>query len=262
VLHAHPHRFRDTFAVDLLCAGAGVGVYDVARMLGDTVETIEKHYAPFVPALREQVRHSFTGGTSDGCFPAQGLVTDKSGNLYGTTSLCGANGNGMVFKLDSAGKSAILHSFAGGPLDGNLPQGGHVVRDNSGNLYGVTYGGGSNACPNGCGVLYKLGTNGKLTVLHRFAGGISDGCEPYAGIVRGSHGNLYGTTMGCGAHNWGTVFKLDSGGKETILHSFAGDAEDGAIPYGEVLRTSSGELFGTASSGGSVGWGTVWSYVP
>ena len=54
VAHSHPHRFRDTFAVDLLCAGAGV--YDVARMLGDTVETVEKHYAPLVPALRERVR--------------------------------------------------------------------------------------------------------------------------------------------------------------------------------------------------------------
>ena len=60
VAHAHPHRFRDTFAVDLLCAGAGV--YDVARMLGDTVETVEKHYAPFVPALRERVRRIMESG--------------------------------------------------------------------------------------------------------------------------------------------------------------------------------------------------------
>ncbi len=61
VSHAHPHRFRDTFAVDLLCAGAGV--YDVARMLGDTVETVERHYAPFVPALRERVRRIMENGS-------------------------------------------------------------------------------------------------------------------------------------------------------------------------------------------------------
>lgn len=61
VAHAHPHRFRDTFAVDLLCAGAGV--YDVARMLGDTVETVEKHYSPFVPALRERVRRIMEAGS-------------------------------------------------------------------------------------------------------------------------------------------------------------------------------------------------------
>lgn len=60
VPHAQPHRFRDSFAVDLLCADAGV--YDVARMLGDTVETVKKHYAPFVPALRERVRRIMESG--------------------------------------------------------------------------------------------------------------------------------------------------------------------------------------------------------
>jgi integrase len=54
VLEAHPHRFRDTFAVDLLARGASP--YDVAKLLGDTVETIEKHYAPFVRELRERAR--------------------------------------------------------------------------------------------------------------------------------------------------------------------------------------------------------------
>jgi uncharacterized repeat protein (TIGR03803 family) len=60
----------------------------------------------------------------------------------------------------------------------------------------------------------------------------------------------------------GTVFKLHSDGKETLLHSFSGDGDDGEVPYGEVLRTSSGKLFGTTFYGGSVGEGTVWSYVP
>jgi len=260
----------------------------------------------------ETTLHSFAGGTSDGCKPLQGLVRDKSGNFYGTTYGCGAYGYGTVFKLDRAGKSTILHSFAGGPSDGGIPSGGHVVRDKSGNLYGVTYGGGSKVCPDGCGVLYKLSTSGTWTVLHRFSGGISDGCgpygtvamdeagnlygttwscgtpgngivwrvskggketilhsfaggvldgcNPYAGVVRDSYGNLYGTTMYCGGHNYGTVFELSKKGTFTVLHSFAGDAE-GGVPYGEVLRTSSGELFGTAS-GLSSGSGTVWSYVP
>jgi len=60
VPNAHPHRFRDTFAVDLLCAGCGI--YDVARMIGDTVETVERHYTPFVPALRERVRQIMESG--------------------------------------------------------------------------------------------------------------------------------------------------------------------------------------------------------
>jgi integrase len=51
---AHPHRFRDTFAVDMLARGASP--YDVEKLLGDTIETVEKHYAEFVRELRERVR--------------------------------------------------------------------------------------------------------------------------------------------------------------------------------------------------------------
>lgn len=54
VPNAHPHRFRDTFAVDMLIKGASP--YDVAKMLGDTINTVEKHYTPFVKELRERVR--------------------------------------------------------------------------------------------------------------------------------------------------------------------------------------------------------------
>jgi site-specific recombinase XerD len=60
VLDAHPHRFRDSFAVDLLSRGASP--YDVAKLLGDTVDTIEKHYAPFVRELRERARRIMETG--------------------------------------------------------------------------------------------------------------------------------------------------------------------------------------------------------
>jgi integrase len=60
VLEAHPHRYRDTYAVDLLARGASP--YDVAKLLGDTVETIEKHYAPFVRELRERARRIMESG--------------------------------------------------------------------------------------------------------------------------------------------------------------------------------------------------------
>ena len=60
VLESHPHRFRDSFAVDLLARGASP--YDVAKLLGDTVETVEKHYAPFVRELRERTRRILETG--------------------------------------------------------------------------------------------------------------------------------------------------------------------------------------------------------
>ena len=54
VANAHPHRFRDTLAVDML--RRGTSPYDVAKMLGDSIDTVERHYTPFVPELRERVR--------------------------------------------------------------------------------------------------------------------------------------------------------------------------------------------------------------
>ena len=60
VSNAHPHRFRDTLAVDMLSRGASP--YDVAKMLGDTIDTIEKHYTPFVKELRERVRNILENG--------------------------------------------------------------------------------------------------------------------------------------------------------------------------------------------------------
>ncbi len=59
VADAHPHRFRDTFAVDMLLRGASP--FDVAKLLGDTVETVERHYAPYVRELRERARRLMQG---------------------------------------------------------------------------------------------------------------------------------------------------------------------------------------------------------
>jgi len=61
VLNAHPHRFRDTLAVDMLLRGGSP--YDVAKILGDTIETVERHYTPFVKELRDRVRVLLDNGS-------------------------------------------------------------------------------------------------------------------------------------------------------------------------------------------------------
>jgi uncharacterized repeat protein (TIGR03803 family) len=92
-------------------------------------------------------------------------------------------------------------------------------------------------------------------VLHSFTG-VADGATPYAGLVRDASGNLYGTTTAGGASNRGTVFKLYTTGKETLLHSFTGGA-DGATPYAPLVLDPSGNLYGTATAGGASNSGTV-----
>jgi uncharacterized repeat protein (TIGR03803 family) len=198
----------------------------------------------------ETVLHSFAGGATDGANPQAGLIRDFAGNLYGTTLFGGASNNGVVFKLDSAGRITLLHSFVGPPADGLAPA-GVLVRDFAGNLYGTTAHGGAS----GMGMVFKLELTGKETVLHSFAGGSADGSEPAVGLVRDFAGNLYGTAQFGGVFGMGVVFKLDSIGKETVLHSFAGGPTDGSSPIGSLVRDLAGNLYGTTQFGGGGGFG-------
>ena len=201
----------------------------------------------------ETVLHSFTGG-ADGKIPYAPLIRDSSGNLYGTTTTGGADGYGTVFKLDTAGTLTVVYPFKGG-ADGGFPIGG-LVRDNAGNLYGTTNDGGiPNACflgYVGCGVVFKLDTSGKETVLYTFTGG-ADGGESEAGLTFDTTGNLYGTTTAGGTSDSGVVFKLNQAGVETVLYSFG---NGGMEPFGGVILDAAGNLYGTTNNGGS-GYGTV-----
>ncbi len=164
------------------------------------------------------VLHSF-GGSTDGIMPMSGLIQDSAGNLYGTTEyggvrggLCGNGGCGTVFKVDTAGSETVLYRFTGS--DGSIPL-SSLVQDSAGNLYGTAYAGGvttgtcatlgGNGMP-GCGLVFKLGATGDLTLLHTFTG--PDGASPMAGLTLDSAGNLYGTTQHGGASGGGVIFKL------------------------------------------------------
>lgn len=179
------------------------------------------------------------------------LLPTPSGVLYGTASFGGcATCGGGVFRLTSDGAENALHLFGGGQ-DGYMPEGG-VVRDPNNNLFGTTLeGGGSTACENGCGVVYEVNQWGGETVLHRFAGGISDGANPRGALVLDESDNVYGTTTGGGAFGKGTVFMVSKDGTETVLYSFTG-TPDGEIPYAGLVRDSDGNLYGTTISGGDL----------
>jgi uncharacterized repeat protein (TIGR03803 family) len=95
------------------------------------------------------------------------------------------------------------------------------------------------------------------TVLHQFAGGANDGAGSGANVTIDGDGNVYGTTDFGGSHDDGTVFKLTSGGTQTILHSFAGS--DGEGPDGGVIVTNKGAIYGTAGGGGAHGNGVLFA---
>jgi uncharacterized repeat protein (TIGR03803 family) len=149
----------------------------------------------------ETVLYSFTGGV-DGGFPLAGVIRDPAGNLYGTTNGGGASSAGVVFKVDTSGNETALYSFTGG-ADGGFPLWVVLARDSAGNLFGTTAGGGTA----GVGVVFKVNPAGQETVLHSFTGG-ADGGTPYAGVILGPEGKLYGTTAFGGQTNAGAVFEI------------------------------------------------------
>lgn len=166
------------------------------------------------PSGSETVLYSFRGG-DDGNSPRATLISDQSGNFYGTTAGGGGNCNcGTVFKLAPDGTEAVLYAFQGG-TDGLFPFGG-LVMDKAGNLYGTTYSGGHDqTCDNtekGCGTVFKISTNGGETVLYRFKwrsnGAAPSGAFPNASLLLGKHGALYGTASAGGRDNDGVVFSV------------------------------------------------------
>lgn len=207
----------------------------------------------------EIVLHSFSGG-ADGFSPLGGLIMDKAGNLYGTTPAGGLYVFGTVFELSPSSNGwteSILYNFTGGP-DGGSPGNGSMVFDGIGNLYGTTQGGGAY----GYGVVFELSlSSGGWTesVLHSFSETTSDGGYPTS-VVLDSKGDLYGTTTEGGTYTRGTVFRLSPSGeswKETILHNFAEDNEDGGHSVSGITITG-GNLFGATEYGGPYALGTIY----
>jgi len=209
--------------------------------------------------------HSFD--VTDGEEPFEGLVRDGAGNLYGTTAFGGrmtcVSGCGVVFKLDDSGHETVMYKFRK-PPDGYSPN-SSLVRDHLGNLYGITQGGGKYSL----GTIFRVNKNGKEKVLHDFTGG-ADGCVPAAGLIMDAAGNLYGVGavgggLGLCDQGYGVVFKVDTAGTLTVLHTFT--FGDGAYPGSVLLLDEAGNLYGTTEGGGSGecgfdGCGTVFKLSP
>ncbi len=164
----------------------------------------------------------------------------------------------------SAQTVTTLYSFDNSSLGvgGGDPVAG-LTQGSDGNFYGTTYAGGSN----GCGTVFRICSDGSYTTLHSFAGPPKDGDEPEAALAQGSDGNFYGTTYaggrgtGCGL-GCGTVFRMSPSGSLTNLHSFANSPDDGGQPLAALVQGNDGNFYGTATSGGTSNFGTVFRISP
>ena len=225
-------------------------------------------------AISERVLWDFGAASDDdGVGPQAGLIADKSGNLYGTTRIGGANGDGTVFELSPpAGRStqwseSVLYSFGAASDDGAQPGGG-LIADKRGNFYSTTSNGGANAD----GTVFELSpptgesTQWSESILYSFGATDDDGTNPLAGLLADQAGNLYSTTFMGGANSDGTVFELrpptgkSTQWSESVLLSFSGD--DGAYPVASLIADTLGNLYSTTLLGGANFAGAVFELSP
>jgi uncharacterized repeat protein (TIGR03803 family) len=207
--------------------------------------------------------HDFAG--TDGAAPIGALIQAADTNLYGATLGGGSNNEGTVFQITTNGVLTSLYSFTNG-TDGARPF-ASLVQATNGKLYGTTMGS-EYQMPRSVGSIFQITTEGALTTLYTFPGG-SDGATPYAAMVLGTNGNLYGTTLDGGTNGDGTAFEMTLDGNFMLLHSFTGLA-DGAMPYGALVQGSDGNFYGTDGDNygqlplrtGVAAYGTVFKMTP
>ncbi len=193
-----------------------------------------------------------------------GLVLGTDGNFYGSCFNGGNNTNatGTFFRVTPAGALTVLHYFDGlssGTSDGCYPD-GVPVQATDGNFYGTARGCGLD---NG-GMAYKITTAGAFTAIHSFAGGTTDAQNPQGALIQSSDGILWGTSYTGGPTGSGTVFKMTTAGKVTVVYQFAacGLGTTGCNPAAGLVQGTDGNYYGTALSGGTNNQGVVFKVTP
>lgn len=189
---------------------------------------------------------------ADGSGPVGSLIIDKAGNFYGATNRGGQFNQGTVFELTAEYAESVLYSFTGGS-DGGNPV-GKLTQDAAGNMYGVTYAGGTTAS-SAYGTVFKITPRGVQSVLYSFCQltNCADGARPDGALVLDNIGNLYGTTILGGIHNAGVAFKVTPSGAESVLQDLTVAADGG----NGVVLDKVGNAYVEIYAGGKSGEGSV-----
>jgi uncharacterized repeat protein (TIGR03803 family) len=227
------------------------GTTSVGGSLGyGTVFSLAQHGGGFTVLLN--LDNYTTGGTPS----YDGLVQGSDGVLYGTAYRGGTMGYGTVFKLNPDGSGFEVLLAFDGATTGGQPFGG-LMLGADGALYGTTSSGGSG----GQGTVFKLNRDGSGFMVVQNFDGATTGSRPFAGLVQGSDGTLYGTTSEGGSGSSGTVFQVNPDGSGfEVLQSFDAST-NGGHPLGRLIWGTDGNLYGTTWNGGDTGFGTVYRLV-
>lgn len=199
-------------------------------------------------AYTYKVLHAFQADGSDGIYPEGSPIVGRNGDIYGTTSMGGDVGCGVVFKYSpSTGKYRIVHDFEGYEQNDGCHIVGGVIQDPKGNLIGASELGGTYGARYSGGTIFMIAPDGTETILHSFyiLDGLHDGNGPYTGPILGPDGKLYGVTPAGGKYTGGVIYRLGAGGEFKLLYSFRAQRDSGD-PTGVPVFGDDGYLYGTA----------------
>ena len=189
-------------------------------------------------------------GYSANGFRPVNIMKASDDKLYGTTTIGGTSGNGVLFSMNASGTGyTVLHQFT--DAEGYLPS-GKLLEASDGKLYGALRSGG----PYGTGGLFHIDKNGSNFTLIFSPSDLTQGYSPVGGLVEDNSGILYGANFSGSSSGAGTLFKINkNGGSYTVIKYFNAVNDLGYLYNGLVF--SKGFLYGAASAGGTENKGGI-----
>ena len=193
--------------------------------------------------------------STDGANPQGSLIQASDGKLYGMTYQGGSGGSGVIFSLDPS-TTTFMNQKNFDLTDGGFPQ-GSLMQASDGKLYGMTLKGGITSI----GIIFSFDPSAATYTKLKDFGTNENGSKVSAGLVQASNGKLYGMTVYGGSTGNGIIFSFDpSTATYTKLKDF--DKTNGANPYGSLVQSGDGKLYGMTAGGGSGGYGVIFSFDP
>jgi uncharacterized repeat protein (TIGR03803 family) len=233
-----------------LFAGTSGKLYGMTSAGGDNNDGVIFEYDPQTNTLVK--KFSFSSAIS-GSYPTGDVVQASNGKLYGVTPYGGSNGGGVLFEYDPATNTySKKQDFTG--VNGLSPRGSLLLASN-GKLYGMTTGGGVS----GAGVLFEYdATTNAFTLKYSFG---ASGNLPVGSLIEGSSGKLYGMTLLGGTGGRGVLFEYNMN-TNTYTKKYDFSSTSGQLPFGSLVKASTGNLFGMTNDQGPGGQGTLFEYNP